>query len=270
MRKMILCALTAMGCLFMVISNASPVTDSTAKISHVLDGNISEWQIEKFETDKDTHVQYGVDHDAANLYMAVKINDPRLQMKLMVQGMFMYIDKKGKKREGTGIAFPVKRAGGGFQGGGGRSRDGEGGGQRPDPKEMREQLASTMVFLKTFGFENQDQEKTQLIVVPGGISVAFDWNEANEMFIEYQVPLAMIGEPASLHTKPIGIGWKIGAVSTLDQFSRPEPTSPSRPGGNTGGGRGGRGGGGSPDFGSAGADSRAQEQSIWTKYTINF
>ena len=286
MRQLRMITILPVVCLFATksMANGLNMNDSAAKINHVVDGNISEWKADKFEVDKETNIAYAVDHDANNIYLAMKVSDQRTQMKLMMQGMNLYIDKKGKRKEGTGIEFPVKRegGGGGFGGrGGGRPRGGEDGSGAPlgpDLKEMRERLATTMIFLKTFGFENQEDNQ-QLIVLENGVNVAFEWDEANNFFIEYLVPIRFIGSQASLNGKPLGIGWKINGVEP--QIASTQITSTSTaivgvPAGSSigragsGGGRGGGRAAGSVDFGSAQADSRFKEQSIWTKYVINF
>ena len=262
------------------MANLTGVKD-TSKINYTIDGNINEWKTDKFETDKETQVLYAIDHDANNLYVAMKITDPRTQMKMMIQGMNMYIDKKGKKREGTGIEFPIKQAKGmgnfGARGGGRTGAppptDPAAAPQTPDPKAMRENLALNMILLKTFGFDDQE-DKMQIIDQPGAVNIAFDWNDANEMFIEYQVPMGFLGKPSDLNGKLLGIGWKINGITMEGGGS--SSTSFSRPGGTGSSGRGSRSGANSnipastTDFPSGGSDSRFKEQSIWTKYTLTF
>ena len=279
MRKLLITAILPLACLLATQTMATPnrVTDS-ARITHIIDGNISEWKIEKFETDKETEVMYSIDHDATNLYLAMKVPNQGMQMKMMMNGMSLFLDKKGKRKEGTGVEFPVRKEVGGrnFPGGGARGSRGAPGAERPDPKQMRENLASTMILLKTFGFDDQE-DKTQLISTPNGISVAFDWDDANTMYIEYSVPLGFLGTTAALNGKPFGIGWKINGMAAVVIGTTTELVGV--PGGSTGGGRGGGGGGGgrgpgsgrsaSQDFGNT-TDSRFKEQSIWTKYTLTF
>ena len=108
MKLLRMITILAVVCLFATksMANGLNINDSAAKINHVVDGNISEWKADKFEVDKETNIAYAVDHDANNIYLAMKVSDQRTQMKLMMQGMNLYIDKKGKRKEGTGIEFP--------------------------------------------------------------------------------------------------------------------------------------------------------------------
>src|SRR5438876_877033 len=91
------------------ISNTCLADDTT--LSHLLDGKINEWPAQRFETDSATEVKYAIDNDSQNLYLAMTIPNFPTQMKIMRQDMELYIDLKGKKKEGKGIDFPVKRDG---------------------------------------------------------------------------------------------------------------------------------------------------------------
>ena len=266
-------------CLFATNSMAAEkiTNDTTSKISHVLDGNSSEWKADKFEVDKETGIAFSVDHDADYIYLVVKVKDQAMQMKLMSQGMNLYIDKKGKKREGTGIEFPIKReGGGGFGGGRPRGGDGQGGGSAPNPVEIRERMAATMILLKVFGLDGVDDQQ-QLIGIPNGVNLAFDWDAADVLCIEYLVPIRFIGSQSALNGKPLGIGWKINGI----ELSGGGGTIVSQqivgvPAGGRGGGGGAARGGGNSGASRANApsfdpnDSRFKEQSFWTKYVISF
>jgi hypothetical protein len=278
MRKPTFLVMLAFICFAAKQTNANPVAvhDSTGKINHVLDGNTSEWKTDKFETDNDTKVLYAVDHDATNLYMALVVSDMSMQTKMMMQGMKMYIDKKAKRKEGTGIEFPIKRAnGGGFRGG---KEQGP-----PDIQSIREKATGWMIFLKTFGFDDQE-DRSQLISVPDAVNIAFDWDESNTLHIEYRIPLALLGGPTALNGKPLAIGWKINGMESSSEtastsVTRTElvgvPVSTSATGGrSSGAGRASSSSSAGNSFGrdlSPGAVvTRTKDQSFWTKYITAF
>ncbi|MES2005066.1 MAG: hypothetical protein V4450_11125 [Bacteroidota bacterium] len=275
MRKLILTAILPLACLYAnnLMAHNTSTTDSV-RINHVTDGNLNEWRPDKFGTDNEPSVQFAVDHDATNIYIAMKVSGMPMQMKIVNGGMKLYLDKKGRKKEGTGIEFPIKKEGGEVTGRGGRPGGNAGEGGKPDPKQIKEKMAPSMLFLKTFGFDDQE-DKTQLVIQEGGINIAFDWDEAGNMLIEYQVPVSYLGTAASLNGKPVGIGWKIGGADAM--ASSPTVTStqlvavPSSSGGRASGGGGGgvRSRSSNNDFSST-VDSRMREQNIWTKYTLTF
>src|ERR1051326_2619118 len=109
--------LPGMSLLFFSFCQSTPIHNnclaSDTTLSHLLDGKINEWPAQRFETDPATEIKYAVDNDLQNLYLAITIPNFRTQMKMMRQGMELYIDLKGKKKEGKGIDFPVKRDGAG-------------------------------------------------------------------------------------------------------------------------------------------------------------
>jgi len=89
-------------------NNYQAYSSTDTAIHHVLDGKTNEWPVQKFETDVRSEIKYAVDNDTQNLYLALIIPNSRTQMTIMRQGMELYLDTKGKKKESKGIEFPVK------------------------------------------------------------------------------------------------------------------------------------------------------------------
>jgi len=280
MRKLAGKAILVLVCLYTKQTMAAivVVTDTT-KIVHTIDGNISEWKVDSFETDKDSQMQFAVDHDANYLFVAVKISDQRTQMKMMTQGMNMYIDRKGKHKESTGINFPMAQGRDALRSVYSNNSDAQ---TPPDPKAIREALASKMFLLKTFGFEDRE-DKQQMIVDEAGISVSFDWDQENNMYIEYLVPLPFLGKNSDLNGKTISVGWQLNKMSGMgggdNTGSAPPVVTSSRivavPAGSSPGGVGrstGRSGASLPSVNSSIPKSMApaNEHIFWTKHTISF
>lgn len=245
-------------------------------IHHQLDGSMNEWPNEKFETNKETNISYAIDNDAENLFVAMRVPDFGAQMKMMRQGMNLYIDLKGKKKEGRGIEFPVKRENG-FSGGGFGNRQDNDRESSPEKraeqmKAVRSAMALNLLSMKVFGFDN-NEPKEQGLKMDNTANIAFNWDSSNVMFVEYAIPLKMLDEKiSSLNQKNISLGWKINGVdnpTSSDNNFGNNPTS-------SGGGRGGsRGGGLNHSPGSEtnklkqdNFDSRMKEQSFWAKYTF--
>jgi hypothetical protein len=267
----------------------------TGHIAHVLDGSVMEWPTNKFQVNDDSTVEYAADNDDKNLYVAMTIPDFEMQMKIMRNGMKLYLDLKGKKKEGKGIEFPVKGEAntsglGNFSGGSANNNSGEGSEQpkkKFDKKAARNIMSLGLVALKLFGFADKEQDE-QGLTMPGSVNIVFKWDESDIMHIEYNIPLSLLGELSSLNQKDISIGWKING------FERPAATEHNEEnGGGSGGGGGGfsrrgGGGGGRGQFGGGGGgggrgfggtrqtttrkvdpDEMRKEQNFWTKYMIS-
>jgi len=278
MRKILVLFQAIASLLITQLYGAGKLRTDTNRIVHTIDGNINEWPTSRFETDKETQIVYSVDQDADNIYLALKIPSQKMQMKILLMGMNVYLDKKGKKREGTGVEFPVRKidaiSGGGNRNGSGQNGSVEAGNTKVD----REKMASTLLFLKTFGFDDQD-DKTQLVTQPNGINIAADWDDSNVLYIEYQIPAAFLGKPKDLNGKPLSVGWKINGFTANAGADAGSGFGSGRSAGfGGGGGRGGGRNGGGSSTGSTQSTTPSQEMnsdmakemSFWTKLILKF
>ncbi|MCB0775250.1 MAG: hypothetical protein KDB99_02880 [Chitinophagaceae bacterium] len=259
------------------------ITPDTSSVRHVQDGLVSEWPDPMFQTDKETNIQYAADNDEQDLYIAMKIPDFAVQMKTMRMGMSLFIDMKGKKREGRRIEFPVKNentGAGGFNGGGASNE------QRSDPNQqggpqkslnkatMRSRFVMNLIKLKLFGFGSVDPyPPAQELQMPGSVNVNYSWDENDVMYLEYLIPLNLLEKAPSMDNKTISLGWKINGVGMPTSSSAsmsPGGGSRSSGGGGFRGGGGSRGNfGGNSGSGQADMEKMMKEQSFWTKYTFH-
>jgi hypothetical protein len=234
----------------------------TAVINHLLDGKTSEWPANKFEQDNATNIKYAVDNDAANLYIALIVPDFRSQIKMMKQGMELYIDVKGKKRQDKGIEFPVRKAGNFSSNDYQNSQR-----QKPDIKEIRSMMGLNLLSLQLIGFSDEEL-KDQNLMQPGSANIQYTWDDADIMYIEYSIPLNLFGNN-SLNQKIISIGWKLNGGEA--NSSSPVYTTTTVVGVPSNG-RSGRvtlPANTTPDQSfRQNANDGMKEQSFWTKYTV--
>jgi hypothetical protein len=94
----------------------------------------------------------------------------------MQSGINLYIDIKGKKKENTGIEYPVE---------------------------------SNLGSMKLFGFSNSEPAILS-IISEGTVNIAFSWDSSNVLHVEYNIPLQLLEETVSgLNNKKISVGWKL-------------------------------------------------------------
>jgi hypothetical protein len=142
-------------------------------------------------------------------------------MKMMRMGMNLYIDLKGKKKENRGIEFPIKREGESGFGGGGFGNNNQSSDQNQqgnnqqrggfDKKAMRSRYAIYMLSMKLFGFTD-DEPTPQELQRDGSVNLNYSWDSTDVMYIEYLVPLKLLGDATSLNQKTISLGWKINGI----------------------------------------------------------
>jgi len=204
------------------LAGSLSLTDTS--IVHSLDGKLTEWSGQKFETDLATQIKYAVDNDAQNLYVAVVIPTPRVQMRIMRQGMQLYLDLKAKKKEGRGIEFPVARDAApdnallSYRNDQGMEQETPAQ-KKAKMKAMRASLALNLTSMKLFGFTNVHSEE-QGLQMAGSVNIAFAWDSADAMGIEYRIPLSLLELSQPLSQKEISIGWKLTGLRELLNASR--------------------------------------------------
>jgi hypothetical protein len=255
--------------------------DADTAIIHLLDGLVNEWPIEKFEEDKSTSIKYSVDNDAQNLYVAMIIPQFPTQMKMMRQGMELFIDLKGKKKEARGIEFPVRSETTGFSGGPGFTNTNQSTSQQTkenserviDKAAIRSRYALNLFALKLFGFNDDAEPAKQGLTMEGSANIGFSWDSSDVMYVEYTIPFAIL-DKGSLNQKIISIGWKLNGMDASGSGVPVASTSRvvSSSAGSRNIGRSGPTTTNSMVNGPSQQDREAimKEQYIWTKYTINF
>jgi len=233
----------------------------TSHVDHVTDGLTAEWPDSIFHTEKETLIRYATDNDGQNLFLAMRIADFKTQMKIIQQGMKVFIDLKGKKRENRGIEYPIKPEG---------AFTGNMPAGTTDKKEIRAAMSFHLFAMKLFGFTDAEPI-SQGLQMPGTANIAFNWDSSDIMHIEYLIPLSMLDDINSLHQKTISIGWKINGaqvqsgnvVSVTSVEGREQGTGRTVRGPRTASST-------TAPVASTGAPLTSGEENFWTKHTLNF
>ncbi len=190
----------------------------------VIDGDAADWDQPFPYFDSKSKLQYSVVNDAKYIYVSIKTNDSKAQMKIMRAGMDVWFDVTGKKKEVATVHFPLRNE---------SKLD-----INPDPNEMDQQVVEKPDIRKmkldwsgsnkdihTQGFKNIPAALTQADTAKYDIRVAINWDRNDAMTYELRVPLAafykeVLTAPDTL--KPITIGIKAYAMDL--------PMIPSNPG----------------------------------------
>lgn len=220
----------------------SVIPEDTSIVIHQLDGNTAEWPKEKFKTDNETKMSYAVDNDNQTLFLAIIISDKTIQKKVLQNGMNLYIDIKGKKKENNGIEFPVKI-----------------------------EDVSSVEKMKLFGF-GDGEPVLQNLRAEGSANIAIAWDSDLVIHLEYNIPLKMLAETLTdLNDRKISIGWKL-KEDAMPASNNPTVRTTSRIVAVPAGSRPAldRNVGSNNNYNTLPQPNTNKAQSIWTTHTIIF
>jgi hypothetical protein len=184
--------------------------DSTITI----DGNADDWAQPFPYFDSKTRLQYSVVNDDKYIYISVRTNDDKAQMKIMRAGMDVWFDVNGKKKEVATVHFPLKNN---------TKLDitndpNEPDQQiieRPDVKKMKMEWAESLRELHTQGMKVAPENYMMTDSGRHEIEAALSWDRDNTLTYELKVPFSAFYKDAITAAdaaKPITIGIKAYAM----------------------------------------------------------
>ena len=242
-----------------------------------IDGRIKEWPSFFRFYISGAKLQFDYFNDSTNVYICIKAVDIEAQSRLMHAGVDLWFDATGKKKQKTGITFPMKleRAPGD---GPKRMKQNSDPSTEPSERSRAARLRESVVFAQN------EIKVTGMIAVTEpmlalqnkyGIEIAYDWDSLNILCVEYKIPLSLIYQHPVTATDmqhPMGLGIVVAALETPHN-----ETAPASSAGGQGAQRGGIGGGGNGQNAGRGGNgpqnnlanerfsSDNSEQKIWLK-----
>jgi len=168
----------------------------------VIDGKNNDWVSPYPEYDEKAMLGYTVSNDKYNLYITVETGDPATQLKILRNGLTVWIDRKGEKEEVTAINFPIpaksERSNNQNENDrptGGQMQQGHGVGQQNDDRQrlaLEDKVRKAFLEATEFslqGFKSCNLQFPLLEKDTCGIIVRMDIDPDNEMVWEAVVPL---------------------------------------------------------------------------------
>lgn len=80
---------------------------STYKSQVIVDGVNTEWKSPLPRFNKSTGLSYDIANDEKNIYMIVRVADTTSQRQILQNGLEVWINQDGKKKNTTGITYPM-------------------------------------------------------------------------------------------------------------------------------------------------------------------
>jgi len=209
-----------------------------------VDGNNKDWPSPYPEYDEKAGLGYAVSNDRENLYITVETGDPATQLKILSEGLTVWIDRKGEKGEETAINYPIPVNPNGKEQRAPRQKvQGEGqqglGGEHPQKQrmELEDRVRAALDGAKEYslqGFKGCNLQFPILETDTCGIMVRIGLDADNELIWEAKVPFK------SFYFKPqVTRADKGKAISIcLETTAMKRPPGQSSAGGSHGGGSG--------------------------------
>ena len=179
-----------------------------------VDGNLDDWDQPFRYFDSKSKLQYSIANDDKYIYVSVKTNDDKAQMKVMRAGMDVWFDVTGKKKDIATVHFPLKTDPKLDMINDPMAPDQQIV-ERPDIKKMKMDWNEANKEVHTQGFRNVPLKFTENDSVKYPIEVAVSWDRYDAMTYELRVPFSAFYKDslvASDTLRPITIGIRANAM----------------------------------------------------------
>jgi hypothetical protein len=185
----------------------SPSQNQLQYIAAEADGNGREWADTLIRFHNSLHCQYAFGTDNTKLYLMLKISDKQQQLKIIQGGLWLWLDESGKKKETTGIKYPI----------GGKTMQpaGKFGGSLPDFNQMKQEARLQLFYMELIGFKEGFNGK-QTTNAQQPIRVTIDWDNKENMIYEAAIPLTAL--PYSATAQPLSISVQIKGLKMPDRM----------------------------------------------------
>lgn len=223
--------------------------------------------------DQDSKILYWAQHDSKNLYLTLATSDPTSQRQILMQGISVWLDQSGRKKEYLGFTYPAKDPH--AQGARppmerGSRPDMETSGSNKEVKRMlMQQFDSKISYIELHGFlEEGSFELLNYRLEKGPVKVDVSMSEDGELLYKVKVPLTSIFTEENSTNRLLSVGIE-GNTGYGEKASGPPSLGVQMGGEGHSGGRqgGGQRGGRPPRDGEEDMDSLS-EIDFWFKVLL--
>ena len=179
-----------------------------------VDGNPIDWDQPYRYFDSKTKLQYSIVNDGKFIYISVKTNDDKAEMKIMRAGMDVWFDATGKKKDIATLHFPLKTDPKLDMTADPMEADQQVI-EKPDVKKMKLDWSESPKEVHTQGFKNIPAKFSEADSGKYGIQAAVSWDRFDALTYELKVPFSAFYKDtlsASDTLRPITIGIKANAM----------------------------------------------------------
>lgn len=161
-----------------------------------IDGSNKDWPSPYPEYDDKAQIGYAVSNDKDNLYITVETGDPATQLKIIKEGLTVWIDRKGEKNELTAINFPIpdntKESSSTHQSSGSGQYQGQSSAQQQKQRmDLEDRVKKAMEGANQYSLQGFKSCNLQFPIMENdtcGIKVRMAIDEDNELVWEAVVP----------------------------------------------------------------------------------
>jgi hypothetical protein len=242
-------------------ANKTYPTGTFQEVPVTVDGNLAEWNTPLRFGSSGGQVQYNVTNDNDNIYISLETHDGPTVLKILREGVNIYIDPAAGKNKNMCLAFPLANTTASFPGKKVNAAE-----TKPDINDFRQALLIQTVSFKATGFKNMD-DRVYDVSDKSRIKVALKSESNNSLGYEAVIPMQFVFGNVPDHDElshNLSVGIIINAMKMEGEKYRSTANSSGagagmHAGGHGGGSGRGMGGGGNYHKSSGNENSAASQ-----------
>lgn len=179
-----------------------------------INGFADDWQAEMVYDIK-SGIMAGISNDDRNLYVMMKITSPVLKQQILMTGMTLWVDPKGKKKKNKGLVFPMKKLREGNRGMQGAANHSQV--QKPGMNHLNNRFETGMEPMELINLLGEGTTEIANNISQLGINCMVRLSDNDDLLYEASIPLNRLFDEPDLYLvdslKTFSVGFETGFVS---------------------------------------------------------